>query len=158
MENHGHDLDTHVTRLNCLCRICGNRSRSPKEMQKNKKPSLCTTYQDSILIFCQMDISNDIHVKHSKTVCSRCAINIRLLRTSDRHRERLVKKTVNLLSLSKHLWTAYDSTSSNQCASCEHYLQQSLKHPSNRRRTQDGVPSSNKRLSQDQAPSLWVIV
>ena len=139
MENM-HSLEKHLKRLHSLCRLCGGRSVSTKSRWK-KSPSLCKTYENSIMCYYRMSISDDIHEQHSKTLCSTCCTRIRSLRKCDRdgsNKEAWIKKANSLLEDSGQLWKGYHPTdSSNECASCSHYINQSKLHDSNKQRIQD---------------------
>ena len=75
-----HTAVLHVKRLNCLCRICGSRS---KKFCSDRKALLCAPHTDAIRIHQDVDMSHDKQLQHSETICRKCYMRLAKLKKTD---------------------------------------------------------------------------
>ena len=70
----------HIQQLNCLCRICGSRS---KKFCFDRKALLCTLHTDAIRIHHDLGISHGKRSHHSETICRKCYMCLAKLKKTD---------------------------------------------------------------------------
>ena len=118
-----HDKESHIQRLNSLCRICADLSKKRGKGAK-KTDVLCekfkSVFHDYYGITIQPETSGTLY---SNTVCGRCAS--RATQVRQRHGlSDLVRDAVqSQLELSNKIWTRYDpSISETDCSVCHTFL------------------------------------
>ena len=65
-------MDKHHEYLLCMCRICGNRSQTRKEINQKHNPKYVNMYSDSIYILYGIDINDDQVGIHPDKLCTIC--------------------------------------------------------------------------------------
>ena len=120
-----HSYETHVDRINKLCRLCGSRSFNPKK--PNQKRRYCKNYEVQILKLCRINVCNDIPGQHAETICQKCYASI--VNFSKKTQVPAIDKAINdavkKAESSRHLWTSFKAGSTeSECPSCQHFLTQ----------------------------------
>ena len=69
---HTHDIDTHTSRVNLLCRICGRRVQKAKESRSKARFNKVESKKRDILLVFNVDVSNDVAGSHPPYMCLSC--------------------------------------------------------------------------------------
>ena len=65
-------MDNHRSCLENMCRICGNRAQTAKEINNKVEPKLCIKSQEKICVLFGIDIKTDDSDIHPKKLCKTC--------------------------------------------------------------------------------------
>ena len=125
-----HSLETHIEKLNKLCRICGGRSwsrnkASKSRMYKYSQIFQCAKFSKEIILLFRIDISQDRKEKHSTTLCSRCYSKIVHFKKQANISEKTLTDAVALANSSYFVWSDYrHGIEETECTSCNHFNKQ----------------------------------
>ena len=140
METDRHTEGVHKERLNCLCRVCGGRS---KKRYSEASLRYCNYVESELRKYHHINILRDSSDSHSKTMCSMCFSRIYTLKRSEN-----VTTLQNAKADSDYasdLWIRFDpSVSLSECRVCAHFASQS----------KAGRPIRRKRGRPNQADTL----
>ena len=102
----GHDQSVHEKRLNSICRVCGEKSITSRT--KSAHIYNCVNHQKLIETCYQIDITSDIDLFHSRTMCRKCFDKMRHFDSGFVSEQAVLGLRDKSLSLSS-IWTGFDS-------------------------------------------------
>ena len=115
----GHDQSVHEKRLNSICRVCGEKSITSRT--KSAHIYNCVNHQKLIETCYQIDITSDIDLFHSRTMCRKCFDKMRHFNSGFISEQAVLGLREKSLSLSS-IWTGFDSNlKMTDCKSCMHF-------------------------------------
>jgi len=116
---YAHSEEEHHQRLQCLCRICGQKARRCRD---DRAPQLCRDYAVELAIHHRIYIESDCPNKHPAHMCRKCYMRLMQLRKSKESSERTVQTAREAIEKADALWREYHSHKSlSECPACSHY-------------------------------------
>ena len=108
-----HCLDTHIFRLNSVCRFCAKRSSNRKT-----KAIECERYLQPIKTHFGIDLKTDNKFKHSSFMCSSCESRLKRCMKGKPLPDGLQSE----LDFTNTIWSDFDeSLSCSECSVCSHF-------------------------------------
>ena len=156
MEPSDHSLQTHIDKLDRLCRICGGRSIQGKDP---RKPALkCKQYSSKIETVYGINVCKDTVGVHSGSICNKCYARMNTLVAAGKSAsEKTLQSAKDAIASSSDMWVPFDASASiAECHVCNVYMRQAkggrpLKPQSN---TPSQTPSTSvtNQNNDNQAP------
>ena len=119
-------MDKHQEYVLCMCRICGNRSQTRKEISQKQNPKFVNKYSDSVYILYGVDITDDIVGVHPDKLCSTCYQRLMSSKKSGKDGEMnltgIYAKQKDIVQNLNRIWMTH---SDSDCKVCLLYVQQS---------------------------------
>ena len=114
-----HTEELHILRLNSLCRVCGRRTKVPKD----KNPvRLCKTVASELYQFYGIKVCDETNdTEYSNTLCLPCNSGLNKLKNSKTPSHGLLKAAADQFGKTKDLWIQFNSNidvSDYSCVTC----------------------------------------
>ncbi|GFO28489.1 hypothetical protein PoB_005499400 [Plakobranchus ocellatus] len=112
-----HSLDSHIEKLEDLCRLCGNRVLSVAERRTNRRKLRCANFTANILMVFMISVQRDKDNVHPKFMCYKCSKII--INVKKRGGLETLRNAQMRASETDKMWTECDTNvSSSECAVC----------------------------------------
>lgn len=113
------DLESHISGVKTLCRLCGNRTQTPSDIATNRTLHKCSKYSEDIFKMCRIDTTYHEEGISPEHMCTSCELKLRLHNkrgnsTSNSH-DPLAKQAMS----TNTLWVEHSSTN---CPTCDHIV------------------------------------
>lgn len=118
-----HTKEFHLKNLQEICRTCGRRSLTKKDIRKYSRKSfqLCENFKDGILFGFGVDISDDHHMINSSTICYMCTSQLKNFAKPSTKPATIEKAKASASSLQR-IWVPYqEDVSIYDCNLCSHF-------------------------------------
>ena len=120
-----HSYSVHCEKVNCMCRICGERVRRQIK-DKLTTLKLCATYVKELNIHHGLDTARDKEDEHSKGLCTKCYQRLTACKRASSSAKSDTKTASDHaaadIEKAKRVWVKFNpEVSATQCTACSHF-------------------------------------
>ena len=114
-----HSYDSHCAVLAELCRVCGDKNLTYKDLkQRRKRPKACKELMSDLILVFGIDIKNDDVGTHPEYMCYKCVTTIGNVKRWQY--TTTINKARELAINGNKIWTAFSEQSMEECTVCHH--------------------------------------